>query len=314
MTSIKARAVLTGFTLGLVPTVSAVQNQAGQVVGAQVESSAFSPRISTYIISGGQSLFRGEKSFTFGATLQAAEIGVHKGLLSKKDFFAKEFTLPDGTKATMQTVVDAFQGTASELLDDTVDGQNSDGTIELDYRIDQISAVLTEHDLANNYVQVDFGIYEQNGKQRLATRTLRYIPDPLVEPQRIKRSQAEKRIADALSELEKLNSAAADLDENLESYDLELIAIAQKIEQQQQVYLEAAKSLGTSESVTFFPMSQLWAEDGIPEAVGLLAVCVFSELKQSSYLLQSYDVTALQSLDLESMLYLYANLKPKVEE
>lgn len=310
MTSIKARAVLTGFTLGLVPTVNPLQNQAGQVVGAQVESSAFSPRISTYIISDGRSLFRGEKSFTFGATAAEAEVGVHKGLLSKKDFFAKQFSLADGSKATMQTVVDAFQSTASELLDDTIDGQNTDGTIELDYRIDQIGAVLTEHDLANNYVQVDFGIYEQGGKQRLATRTLRYIPDPLVEPQRIKRAQAEKRINDALIELEKLNTAAAELDQQSESYDLELIAIAQKIEQQQQVYLEAAKSLGSSESVTFFPLSQLWAEDGIPQAISLLTVCVFSELKQSSYLLQSYDMAALNEMDLESMLHLYAHMKP----
>lgn len=314
MTAIKARAVLTGFTLGLVPTVSPLQNQAGQVVGAQVESSAFSPRISTYIVDNGRSLFRGEKSFTFGATAAEPLDGQHKGLLSKKDFFAKEFQLLDGSKATMQTVVDAFQATASELLDNTIDGQNMDGTIELDYRIDQITAVLTEHDLANNYVQVDFGIYEQGGKQRLTTRTLRYIPDALVEPQRIKRAQAEKRINDALIELEKLNAAAAELDEASDTYELELIAIAQKIEQQQQVYLEAAKSLGSSESVTFFPLSQLWAEAGIPGAIGLLAVCVFSELKQSSYLLSSYDTAALADLDLDSMLYLYANMKPKVDE
>lgn len=312
MTAIKARAVLTGFTLGLVPTVNPLQNQAGQVVGAQIESSSFSTRISTYIVDNGRSLFRGEKSFTFGATAAEPETGQHKGLLSKKDFFAKEFTLLDG-KATMQTVVDAFQSTAAELLDDTIDGKNTDGTIFLDYRIDQITAVLTEHDLANNYVQVDFGVYEEGGKQRLATRTLRYIPDALVEPQRIKRSQAEKRLNDSLIELEKFNTAAAELDEASDTYELELIAIAQKIEQQQQVYLEAAKSLGSSESVTFFPMSQLWNEAGIPSAIGLLAVCVFTELKQTSYLLASYDTAALDAIDLDSMLYLYANMKPKEE-
>ncbi|MFO0940056.1 MAG: hypothetical protein U0930_04750 [Pirellulales bacterium] len=313
MTSIKARAVLTGFTLGLVPTVNPLQNQAGQVVGAQVESSAFSPRISTYIVHDGQSLFRGEKSFTFGATKQEPENGVHKGLLSKKDFFAKEFQLLDGSTVTMATVVSAFQSTATALLDDTVDGQNTDGTIELEYRIDQISASLTEHDLANNYVQVDFGIYEPSGKQRLATRVLRYIPDSLVEPQRIKRSQAEKRLNDALLELEKLNSAAGELDQTAPEYQLELVAISQKIEQQTQVYLEAAKSLGSSESVTFFPLSQLWAEVGIPQAISLLVVCVYSELVNCSYLMASYDLSALASIDLESMLYLYAHMKPKPE-
>lgn len=309
MTAIKARAVLSGFTLGLVPTVNPLQNQAGQVAGYQVESSAFSPRISTYIVDSGRSLFRGEKSFTFGATAQEPESGVHKGLLSKKDFFAKEFTLLDGSKATMGTVVAAFQSTASQLLDDTTDGQNTDGSITLDYRIDQITAVLTEHDLANNFVQVDFGVYEQGGKQRLATRTLRYIPDALVEPQRVKRSQADKRINDALIELEKLNQAASALDTSALEYQLELAAIAQKIEQQQQVYLEAAKQLGSSESVTFFPLSQLWAEAGIPQAIGLLVACVYSELKDCSYLMSSYDMANLASMDLESMLYLYAHMR-----
>ena len=311
MTTIKARAVLTGFTLGLVPTVSPLQNQQGQVVGAQVESSAFSPRISTYIVSDGQSLFRGEKSFSFGATAVEPELGVHKGLLSKKDLFAKQFTLPDGSKATMQTVIDAFQATASGLLDDTVDGQNTDGTIDLDYRIDEISASLTEHDLGNNYVQVNFGIYEVGGAQRLATRVLRYIPDALVEPQKIKRSESQKRIDEARLELEKLNVAIAELDANSASYKLELIAIIQKIEQQQNVYLEATRALGSSDSVTYFPMSQLWNEAGVVSAIGLLVTCVFTELKTSSYLLQSYDMASLSSMDLDEMLYLYANMKPK---
>ena len=309
MAKINARAVLTGFTLELVPKVNPLQNQSGQVVGAQVESSSFSPRVSTYIVDGGKSLFRGEKSFTFGAVAVNPEDGVHKGLPSKKDFFARKVM---GDKS-MQDVLAAFQATASSLLDDTADGKAPVGTVTLDYRIDQITAVLTEHDLANNFVQVDFGIYEVGGKQRLSSRALRYIPDQLVEPQNVKRSQASQRMDAALVELAKLNEAAESLDKKSGSYQLELIALAQKMEQQQQVYTEAARSLETSDAVTFFPMSQLWAEVGIPQAVGLLVACVFAELAECSYLLAGFDQSNLAAMDLDGMLYLYANMQPKPE-
>lgn len=308
MASINARSLLSGFTLGLAPTLTPLQDQQGQYAGMQVDNSSFSPRISIYTGDKDKPFFRGERSFAFGVTALEPEDGVHKGLISKKDFFESFYA---GVKMT--DVLAAFRGTAAALLDDTVDGQQTSGQFQLDYRMERIDAVLKGHEFVSNYVQVDFGVYENGGKVKLYTIALRYVPDPTLEPLKQRIAEARKRLDTAEKEMKKLNEAMKELDVSDTNYDLEVAGISQKINQQVNAYNEAAKALGSAESIVYFPLSQLWAETGIKEATVGLMVGVYSELKKSSYLLADYDLSQLAAVDVDAMLYQYAHMEAKPE-
>jgi hypothetical protein len=90
-----------------------------------------------------------------------------------------------------------------------------------------------------------------------------------------------------------------------------LYGLGQKIDQQANVYKRATQELASAKSVTYLPLSHLFAEAGITEAVqGLMGAC-FMVCKAHTVILKDYDLKSLEEVKLADMLHLFSTMQPK---
>lgn len=295
---IAARFSLDGFSLNLMPRA----HQDQQTGRATLTPSGFTPRIGIYTGSLASPEYRGEKAFQFQDIPTEAIDGVHKGLKSKDELFAS----PE-----MQSVLEAWVATAAGVLDDTPDGANSVGSGQLDYRMETIESSLAFHSLIENYVMIEFGVYESaTSRSKVSSVIVKYVPDDLVETNRAASRNLKKQLEDAKTEIRKSAIAIAKLNPASLDYDVQHQALIVRIQQSEQSIRSQQQQLMTRYNILYFPLSKLFEEPTVKAAIGTMVAGVFSELKKSTYLLESYDLSTLAAMDLDATLHLFAHMQP----
>lgn len=296
--TIAARFSLDGFSLNLLPVMN--QDQQGN---NSLNPSGFTPRIGVYTGDPVSPEYRGEKAYTFSDVPTDPIEGIHKGLKTKDQLFSS----PE-----MKSVLDAWIATASGVLDDTPDGMNVIGSGSLDYRMEKIETTLRYNNLIDNFVLIEFGIYESaTSKSRISSVVVKYVPDDLVETQRASSRTLKKQLETAKEEIRKTAIEIAKLKPDALDYDAQYEAKILRIQQAQETIRNNQQTLLTRYNMLFFPLSQLFAESAVTTAIGTMVAGVFTELKTATYLLESYDLSSLGSLDLPGLLYLFAHMQPK---